>query len=141
MDISKLSSAIAQSGYNPFGISSTGDMDAQKLAQQNGISVEEAKGILKEAEHKVEENEQLQAETAAMLDMLNSQDEEEIIITDDVDFDNFLNEESPEQKMQEILSQQMFAQKDNSQGQQDAQSSQNFFATGENPFLKMNFQN
>ena len=83
MDISKINSAISQAGYNPFAIGGVGEQDAQKLAEQNNISIEEAKQVLKEAEEKVDKNDKLQQEASAMLEMLNTQDEEEIIIIDD----------------------------------------------------------
>ena len=108
MDISKINLAISQAGYNPFNISGVGEQDAQKLAEQNNISIEEAKQVLKEAEEKVNKSDKLQQEASSMLEMLNSQDEEELIVIDDIDFDNFLNENSPEQKMQDLLMQNIF---------------------------------
>ena len=140
MDISKIGAAIEQLGYNPFGVQGQGEQDAQKLAQQNGISVQEAKEILKEAEQKVQENDKMSAQVSEMmLDLLNQSDEEEeIVIIDDFDFDNFLNEESPEQKMQNIINQQQFAKQDNTQSQQNqGNAANNLFAQNENPFLKM----
>ena len=140
MDISKINSAISQAGYNPFSISGVGEQDAQKLAEQNNISIEEAKQVLKEAEEKVDKNDKLKQETSAMLEMLNSQDEEEIIIIDDADFDNFLNENSPEQQMQDLLKQNMFANKQNNSNEENNQN-KNIFGEDNNPFLKLSWQN
>ena len=141
MDISKISAAIEGIGYNPAGISGTNDEDIQKFAQKNGISVEEAKSVLKEAEEKAEENDKIIAQEAALMSqMLNQPDEEEEIqIVDDADFDKFLKEESPEQKMQEIFSKQQILQNNNSQNQIKPENIQNIFAQKDNPFLKMKF--
>ena len=133
MEVNKISSAIEQAGLNPFGVSGTGDNDAMKLAQQNGISVEEAKSILQEAEKRAQENDKMMAQQSAMLDVLNSQDEEELVEFDDADFDNFLNEQSPEQQMQDMMNRFQFSAQDN-MGQSNQQ---NFFSQGNNPFLKM----
>jgi len=140
MDISKINLAISQTGYNPFSISGVGEEDAQKLAEQNNISVEEAKQVLKEAEEKVDKQDKLKQEASAMLEMLNSQDEEEIIIIDDVDFDNFLNQNSPEQQMQDLLQQNMFANNQNNSKNEDNQN-KNVFNAENNPFLKLSWQN
>lgn len=140
MDISKINSAISQAGYNPFAIGGVGEQDAQKLAEQNNISIEEAKQVLKEAEEKVDKNDKLQQEASAMLEMLNTQDEEEIIIIDDADFDNFLNENSPEQQMQDLLKQNVFANKQNNSNSENNQN-KNMFSEDNNPFLKLSWQN
>ena len=130
MEIDKISSAIAQAGYNPFGISGTSEFDAMKLAQENGISVEEAKEVLKEAEEKAKQPDLLSQADAGMLDMLNAQDEEELVAFDDKEFDDFLSQVSPESQMQDMLSRQQFASQDNTV------NTQNMFAQGNNPFLK-----
>lgn len=141
MEIGKINSAIESAGYNPFGISGTGEQDAMKLAQKNGISVEEAKEIIKEAEKKAQEDEKLQAQQSAMLGILNAQDEEELVAFDDTDFDNFLTNIDAETQMQNMLNQQQFARQDNSQmqGQNQGNNQQNSFIQGENPFTKMRF--
>ena len=139
MDVSKINFAISQSGYNPFSISGTGDEDAQKLAEQNNISIEEAKKVLKEAEEKVEKNDQMTKEASAMLEMLNTQDEEEeIIIVDDADFDNFLNENTAEEQMQDMLNKQLFA---NNNKNDKNKENNNIFSQENNPFLKMSWDN
>ena len=122
MEISKIAETIKNMGYDPYGISSTGSQDAQKLAQTNGITVEEAQAILKEAEQ----------QTSAMLDLLSSQDEEEIVEFDDADFDNFLNQTSSEEQMQNIFSKQQVAKTDN----EKSQTNGNIFSQNDNPFLK-----
>ena len=140
MDISKIGAAIEQIGYSASGVQGISEQDAQKLAQRNGISLEEAKGILKEAQEKAQENDKIAMQEAALMaEILNSPDEEEEIqVIDDFDFDNFLKEESPEQKMQNIFNQQQFLKHDNSQNQQNEdKTATNVFAQGENPFLKM----
>ena len=140
MEIGKINSAIQQSGYNPFGVSGTGEDDAMKLAQKNGISIEEAKEILKEAEKKAEEDEKLKAQQSAMLGVLNTQDEEELVTFDDADFDNFLNNIDSEMQMQNMLNQQQFVQPNNqSQNLGNSADNQNLFAQGENPFTKLRF--
>ena len=123
MEISKINETIKNMGYNPFGITSTGSQDAQKLAEVNNISVEEAQAILKEAEQ----------QTSAMLDMLSSQDEEEIVDFDDADFDNFLKQSTSDEQMQDIFSKQQVAKTDNNK-------SQNIFSQKDNPFLKPAWQ-
>jgi len=125
----KINFAISQIGYNPFEVKGNEDEDVKKLAEKNNISVEEAKKVLKEAEEKVDKNEQMQQQMNAMLELLDTQDEEEIIVIDDADFDNFLKESSPEQKMLDIFAQQQFDKKDNTKEEEN------------NPFLKLNFQN
>ena len=138
MEIGKINSAIEQAGYNPFGVSGTGEQDAMKLAQKNGISIEEAKEILKEAEKRAEENDKQSMANPAMLEVLNTQDEEELVAFDDADFDNFLNNMDSEQQMQNMLNQQQFAQND-SVLQNKSENTQNFFAMDSNPFAKMKF--
>ena len=138
MEIGKINSAIEQAGYNPFGVSGTGEQDAMKLAQKNGISIEEAKEILKEAEKRAEENDKQSMANPAMLEVLNTQDEEELVAFDDADFDNFLNNMDSEQQMQNMLKQQQFAQND-SVLQNKSENTQNFFAMDSNPFAKMKF--
>ena len=135
MDIGKINSAIEQAGYNPFGISGTNEQDAMKLAQENGISVEEAKNILQEAQKRAEENDKMAMQQSAMLDVLNAQDEEELIAIDDADFDNFLNNIDSESQMHDMLNQQQFSQSSNNLSNRNTQ--QNFFAQQENPFTKM----
>lgn len=135
MEIGKINAAIEQAGYNPFGVSGTGEQDAMKLAEKNGISIQKAQEILKEAEQTTKENAQMQAQQAAMLEMLNTQDEEEMIVLDDVDFDNFLNQQSPEQQMQNTMNQFQFGSM--SSMQNNNQNAQNFFAQNDNPFLRM----
>ena len=141
MDISKISAAIEGIGYNPAGISGTNEEDIQKFAEKNGISVEEAKSVLKEAEEKAEENDKIMAQEAALMSQIlnQSDEEEEIQIVDDADFDKFLKEESPEQKIQDIFSKQQFVQNNNAQNQTKPQNIQNIFAQENNPFLKMKF--
>lgn len=136
MEIGKINAAIERSGYNPFGVSGTSDQDAQKLAEKNGISVEEAKNILQEAEKTAQENDKMSAQQSAMLEMLNTQDEEELVVIDDADFDNFLNQQEPEQQMQNLLNKNQFAtQNDLSQNAQTG--GQSMFGQDNNPFLKM----
>ena len=130
MDISKISAAIGSLGYDAGSLKGTQEQDIQKFAQENGVSVSEARAILQEAEQKTQENEQMLAQQSAMLDYLGQDDEEEIQIVDDADFDNFLNEQSPEQQMQTIFAQQ-------SNAQQDTNSNQQGFSQEDNPFLKM----
>lgn len=130
MDISRISSAIDQLGYDAGSLKGTQEQDIQKFAQENGISVSEAKSILQQAEQKTQENEQMFAQQSAMLDYLGQDEEEEIIVVDDADFDSFLNEQSPEQQMQNIFAQQSTAKQNNNTNQQN-------FSQGENPFLKM----
>jgi len=141
MDISKINAAIEGIGYNSAGIQGTSEQDAQKLAQENRISIEEAKSILREAEEKAEENDKIMAQEAALMEqILNQPDEEdEIQIVDDADFDKFLQEESPEQKMQDILSKQQTLQSNNFQNQAKPENIQNIFSQENNPFLKMKF--
>ncbi|MCR4881374.1 MAG: hypothetical protein K6A44_05415 [bacterium] len=141
MEIGKINSAIEHAGYNPFGVSGTGNDDAMKLAEKNGISVEEAQEVLKEAEKKAEEEERMKAQQSAMLGVLNTQDEEELVAFDDTDFDDFLSNIDAETKMQNMLHQQQFARQDNSQmqGQNQGDNSQNVFAQSENPFTKLKF--
>ncbi len=141
MDISKINAALEGIGYNPAGIKGTGEQDVQKFAQENGISVDEAKSILREAEEKAEENDKIMAQEATLMSqVLNRPDEEEEIqIVDDADFDKFLKEESPEQKMQDIFSKQQILQNNNAQNQAKPQNIQNIFAQENNPFLKMKF--
>jgi len=133
MEIGKINNALEQMGYNPFAVGGgTSNEDAQKLAEKNGISIEEAQNILKEAEEKAEENDRIMSQQAALMaELLNDQDEEEIEIVDDIDFDNFLKEESPEQKMQALLQQQLFANSNNSQDTFNRNNQE------DNPFLKM----
>lgn len=137
MDISKISAAIEQIGYNPYGLQGTNQEEIEKFAQKNGISIEEAKNILSEAEEKAEENNKIASQEAALMaELLNTPDEEEEIqIIDDFDFDNFLNEENPEQKIQNIFAQQQFLKQDNTQNQNN--SGNNPFSQEDNPFLKM----
>ena len=106
MDISKISAAIEQIGYNAGNLRGiTRDEDIQRFAQENGISVSQAKSILQEAEQKAQEIEQISQQNA-ILDVISQQDdEEEIFIVNDADFDNFLNQQSPEQQMQNIFNQ------------------------------------
>ncbi len=141
MDISKINAAIQDIGYNPAGIQSTNEQDAQKFAEKNGISLEEAKSILKEATEKAEENEKIMAQESALMEqILNRPDEEdEIQIVDDADFDKFLQEETPEQKMQDIFNKQQFLKQDNQQSSPKAENIQNIFAQENNPFLKKTF--
>ena len=136
MEIGKINAAIEQAGYNPFGISGTSEQDAQKLAEKNGISVEEAKKILQEAQQSAEENDKLSAQQSAMLDILNSRDEEELVVLEDADFDDFLNQRDSEQQMQDLLNKNQFAAQ-NSLSQNESNNGQNFFAQDNNPFLKM----
>lgn len=130
MDISRISAAIGSLGYDAASLKGTQEQDIQKFAQENGISVSEARSVLQKAEQKTQENEQMFAQQSAMLDYLGQDEEEEIQIVDDADFDNFLNEQSPEQQMQSIFAQQSTAQ-------QDTNSNQQGFSQGDNPFLKM----
>ena len=140
MDIGKINSAIQQAGYNPFAVSGTGEEDAMKLAQKNGISVEEAQEILKEAEKQAEENDKMAAQQSAMLEVLNTQDEEELVVLDDADFDNFLNNKDAENQMHDMLNQQQFVQPNNqSEGLNNSANNQNLFAQDDNPFTKMRF--
>ena len=140
MDIGKINSAIQQAGYNPFAVSGTGEDDAKKLAQQNGISIEEAQEVLKEAEKKAQEDEKLKAQQAAMLSALNTQDEEVVPEIEDADFDNFLNNIDSEMQMQNMLNQQQFVQPNNqSQNLGNSADNQNLFAQGDNPFTKLRF--
>ena len=140
MDIGKINSAIQQAGYNPFSVSGTGEDDAKKLAQQNGISIEEAQEVLKEAEKKAQEDEKLKAQQAAMLSNLNTQDEEVVPEIEDADFDNFLNNIDSEMQMQNMLNQQQFVQPNNqSQNLGNSADNQNLFAQEDNPFTKLRF--
>lgn len=140
MDIGKINSAIQQSGYNPFSVSGDKERDAQDFALKNGISVEEAKEVLKEAEKKAQEDEKLKAQQSAMLSALNTQDEEVVPEIEDTDFDNFLNNIDSEMQMQNMLNQQQFVQPNNqSQNLGNSTENQNLFAQGENPFTKLRF--
>lgn len=143
MDIGKINSAIQSQGYNPFSVSGNRDQDAQDFALKNNVSVEEAKQILQEAEKKAQEEERLKAQQSAMLGVLNTQDEEELVSFDDAEFDDFLNNIDAETQMQNTLNQQQFARQDNSQlqgqNQGNENSSQNAFVQGENPFTKLRF--
>ena len=140
MDVGKINFEIQQSGYNPFSISGDKNQDAQDFALKNGISVEEATQILQEAEKKAEEDEKMQAQQSAMLELLNTQDEEEMVVLDDADFDNFLNNFDAEEQMQNMLNQQQFVQaNDQSQALGSSAGSQNAFSQGENPFTKLRF--
>ena len=140
MDVGKINFEIQQSGYNPFSISGDKNQDAQDFALKNGISVEEATQILQEAEKKAEEDEKMQAQQSAMLELLNTQDEEEMVVLDDADFDNFLNNFDAEEQMQNMLNQQQFVQaNDQSQVLGSSAGSQNAFSQGENPFTKLRF--
>ena len=135
MDIGKINSAIQQSGYNPFSISGDKERDAQDFALKNGISVEEAKQILQEAEKRATEEEKMAAQQSALLDALNTQDEEEVPEIDDVDFDNFLNNIDSETQMHDMLNRQQFVQPQT----QNQNNNQNLFAQNENPFTKLRF--
>ena len=136
MEIGKINTAIEQAGYSPAGISGSREQDAKNFAEKNGISVEEAKQILLEAEQKVQEEDKLSAQQSAMLEMLNTEDEEELVVLDDADFDNFLNQQDPEQQMQDLLTKNQFAAQ-NSLSQNNSDNGQNSFAQDDNPFLKM----
>ncbi|MCQ2957558.1 MAG: hypothetical protein MJ180_01500 [Candidatus Gastranaerophilales bacterium] len=134
MEISKITSSIEQMGYNPFSVSGTGEQDIAKFAQANNISVEEAKAIFEKAEEKAIQNDKMQQEASAMLDMLSDQDEEELVVLDDADFDNFLNENTSEEQMQNIFNQQLFLKNGNNQN--NSQNNANMFNNANNPFLK-----
>ena len=140
MDVGKINLAIQQAGYNPFSVSGNKDQDAEDFALKNGISVEEAKQILQEAEKTAEENDKMSVQQSAMLEALNTQDEEELIVLDDADFDNFLNDKDAENQMHDMLNQQQFVQpNEQSQGLSGSANSQNLFAQDDNPFAKMRF--
>ena len=129
MDISKINPFLENMGFNAAKISNPTDTaEIQKFAQENGISVNEAEKILKTAEAKANEKENLFKEYSEIQELLQSQDEEEIIEIEDLDFDTFLNEENPEQKMQEILAKQQFLQNNLAKENQNPNN--------ENPFLK-----
>ena len=131
MDISKINPFIINAGYNIGGISNATDQDEiQKFAQENGIDIQEAERILKQANIEATQKEALFQEYSEIHELLNSQDVEEIIEIEDMDFDTFLNEENPEQKIQELLAQQQFL-KDNQQNNSSFNSN--------NPFLKTNW--
>ena len=130
MEVDKISSMIQQTGYNPFGVSGTSEQDAMKLAQENGITVEEAKEVLKEAEEKAKQLDFLFQDNTNVLDVLNAQDEEELVAFDDKEFDDFLSQTSAESQMQNMLNMQQFTSQNNTV------NAQNMFAQGNNPFLK-----
>ena len=130
MEVDKISSMIQQAGYNPLGVSGTSDQDAMKLAQENGITVEEAKEVLKEAEEKAKQLDLQFQDNTNVLDVLNAQDEEELVAFDDKEFDDFLSQTSAESQMQNMLNMQQFASQDNTV------NTQNMFAQENNPFLK-----
>ena len=130
MEVDRISSMIQQAGYNPFGVSGTSDQDAMKLAQENGITVEEAKEVLKEAEEKAKQLDLQFQDNTNVLDVLNAQDEEELVAFDDKEFDDFLSQTSAESQMQNMLNMQQFTSQNNTV------NAQNMFAQGNNPFLK-----
>ena len=101
-----------------------------KLAQENGITVEEAKEVLKEAEEKAKQLDLQFQDNTNVLDVLNAQDEEELVAFDDKEFDDFLSQTSAESQMQNMLNMQQFASQDNTV------NTQNMFAQENNPFLK-----
>lgn len=131
MDISKINPFISQNGFDTTNLNNiSSNEDINDFAIKNGIDINEAKKIIQEAKTAIDKKENLYQKYSEIQELLQSQDEEEIIEIEDMDFDTFLNEENPEQKIQKILAQQQFLKENNSQ------NSNNNEKNRENPFIK-----